>query len=131
MEAEIAKNRLEELRQHEFSRRKEALRSRQIAERLGVEEAHMLEFQQFNAAWDKKFQEYETKAAELEEKMKVRPAPLRPPRPPRHEIWGSERVPSWIRCFTFFSSLCFERGRATMKQKATTKARNRHPPLQL
>ena len=71
MEAEIAKNRLEELRQHEFSRRKEALRSRQIAERLGVEEAHMLEFQQFNAAWDKKFQEYETKAAELEEKMKV------------------------------------------------------------
>jgi hypothetical protein len=71
VEAEIAKNRLEELRQHEFSRRKEALRSRQIAERLGVEEAHMLEFQQFNAAWDKKFQEYETKAAELEEKMKV------------------------------------------------------------
>ena len=47
VEAEIAKNRLEELRQHEFSRRKEALRSRQIAERLGVEEAHMLEFQQF------------------------------------------------------------------------------------
>eukprot|EP01043_Picozoa_sp_COSAG02_P027673 COSAG02_NODE_1644_length_11524_cov_76.342232_4_plen_250_part_00 len=72
VEAEIAKNRLEELRQHEFSRRKEALRSRQIAERLGVEEAHMLEFQQFNAAWDKKFEDYEHKAAELEEKMRER-----------------------------------------------------------
>jgi len=72
VEAEIAKNRLEELRQHEFSRRKEALRSRQIAERLGVEEAHMLEFQQFNAAWDKKFEDYEAKAAELEERMQER-----------------------------------------------------------
>ena len=72
VEAEIAKNRLEELRQHEFSRRKEALRSRQIAERLGVEEAHMLEFQQFNAAWDKKFEDYEAKAAVLEEKMRER-----------------------------------------------------------
>ena len=39
-------NRLEELKLHEENRRKEAMRSRQIAERLGVEEAHMLEFQQ-------------------------------------------------------------------------------------
>lgn len=72
VEAEIAKNRLEELRNHEFSRRKEALRSRQIAERLGVEEAHMLEFQQFNAAWEAKFSEYEKKAQELDERMKNR-----------------------------------------------------------
>ena len=48
MEAEIAKNRLEELKLHEERRRKEAMRSRQLAERLGVEEAHMLEYQQFN-----------------------------------------------------------------------------------
>ena len=54
VEAEIAKNRLEELKLHEENRRKEAMRSRQIAERLGVEEAHMLEFQQFNMVWDKK-----------------------------------------------------------------------------
>ena len=33
---------------HEENRRREAMRSRQIAERLGVEEAHMLEFHQFN-----------------------------------------------------------------------------------
>ena len=41
MEAEIAKNRLEELKLHEENRRREAMRSRQIAERLGVEEAHV------------------------------------------------------------------------------------------
>ena len=58
VEAEIAKNRLEELKLHEYNRRKEAMRSRQIAERLGVEEAHMLEFQQFNHIWDQKMAEY-------------------------------------------------------------------------
>lgn len=65
VEAEIAKNRLEELKVHEENRRKEAMRSRQIAERLGVEEAHMLEFQQFNSIWDKKMKEYETHVEEL------------------------------------------------------------------
>ena len=67
VEAEIAKNRLEELRLHEENRRKEAMRSRQIAERLGVEEAHMLEFQQFNIVWDKKMAEYERHSEELKE----------------------------------------------------------------
>lgn len=47
------------------------MRSRQIAERLGVEEAHMLEFQQFNLIWDKKMAEYEQHAEELVEAMKV------------------------------------------------------------
>lgn len=72
VEAEIAKNRLDELRQHEENRRREAMRSRQIAERLGVEEAHMLEFQQFNALWDKRMAEFEQKSADLEEAMKER-----------------------------------------------------------
>ena len=74
VEAEIAKNRLEELKLHEENRRKEAMRSRQIAERLGVEEAHMLEFQQFNMVWDKKMTEYERHAEELVEAMKERHA---------------------------------------------------------
>ena len=72
VEAEIAKNRLEELKLHEENRRKEAMRSRQIAERLGVEEAHMLEFQQFNIVWDKKMQQYEDHADELVEAMQER-----------------------------------------------------------
>ena len=50
IEADIAKKRLEELRQHEDNRKQEGLRSRQIAQRLGVEEAHMLEFQQAHPA---------------------------------------------------------------------------------
>jgi hypothetical protein len=50
------------------------MRSRQIAERLGVEEAHMLEFQQFNMIWDKKMGEYERHAEELIESMKERHA---------------------------------------------------------
>lgn len=80
VEAEIAKNRLEELKLHEENRRKEAMRSRQIAERLGVEEAHMLEFQQFNIVWDKKMAQYEQHADELVEAMQVRgaAAPLPP-----------------------------------------------------
>lgn len=72
VEAEIAKNRLEELRLHEENRRREAMRSRQIAERLGVEEAHMLEFQQFNMIWDNKMSEYERHAEELVGAMKDR-----------------------------------------------------------
>ncbi|KAH9131383.1 hypothetical protein AeNC1_019676 [Aphanomyces euteiches] len=72
VEAEIAKNRLEELKVHEENRRKEAMRSRQIAERLGVEEAHMLEFQQFNVVWDKKMEEYERNVDELVASMRER-----------------------------------------------------------
>lgn len=65
VEAEIAKNRLDELKLHEENRRKEAMRSRQIAERLGVEEAHMLEFQQFNMVWDKKMADFEVHAEQM------------------------------------------------------------------
>jgi len=72
VEAEIAKNRLEELRLHEENRRREAMRSRQIAERLGVEEAHMLEFQQFNVVWDKKMRDYEQHQQELTQAIKER-----------------------------------------------------------
>lgn len=48
------------------------MRSRQIAQRLGVEEAHMLDFQQFTAAWDDKMKEYEERATELLEAMRQR-----------------------------------------------------------
>lgn len=72
VEAEIAKNRLEELKVHEENRRKEAMRSRQIAERLGVEEAHMLEFQHFNSIWDKKMKTYEQHIEDLIVEMRER-----------------------------------------------------------
>lgn len=72
VEAEIAKNRLDELKLHEENRRREAMRSRQIAERLGVEEAHMLEFQQFNMFWDQKMNDYEAHAENLMKSMQER-----------------------------------------------------------
>merc|ERR1712227_1096812 len=70
LEAETAARRLRELRQHEENRRREAMRSRQTAERLGIEEAHMLEFEQFNAIWEQRMQEYEKSAEEGLEKLK-------------------------------------------------------------
>lgn len=72
VEAELAQRRLEDLRKHEEARRREAMKSRQIAERLGVEEAHMLEFQQFTALWDRKISDFEKHAKELEDAMKER-----------------------------------------------------------
>jgi len=62
VEAEIAKNRLLEIKAHEENRQMEAMKARQIGEMLGVEEAHMLEFQQFNLCWDTKMSEYEEKS---------------------------------------------------------------------
>lgn len=74
VEAEIARNRLDELRLHEENRKREAMRARHLAEALGVEEAHMLEFQQFNAVWDKKGAAYQENAAELVLEMQERHA---------------------------------------------------------
>ena len=63
VEAEIAKNRLDELKAHEEKRQREAMRARQISDMLGVEEAHMVEFKQFNLTRDKKMAEFEEKAS--------------------------------------------------------------------
>lgn len=72
VEAEVAGKRLDELRAHEEARRREALRARQLAEVLAVEEAHMLEFQQFNAMWDAKMQTYEVNGDQLMGAMRER-----------------------------------------------------------
>merc|ERR1712072_965828 len=74
VEAEIAKKRLDELREHEENRQREQMRSRQITERLGVEEAHMMEFQQSNAIWDKKMEEFEMNAKQLSDNMRKKHA---------------------------------------------------------
>lgn len=72
VEAEVAKNRYEELKSHEANRRLESMKAQQIKERLGVEEAHMLEFQQFNLLWDKKSKEYEDQCDNNTKAMKDR-----------------------------------------------------------
>jgi len=65
-EAELAKSRLDQLRQHEEEKRREELRSAQLSERLNVEEAHMRELQDFNDSWDAKAAEFEQHAANLQ-----------------------------------------------------------------
>merc|ERR1712000_759968 len=67
-EAELAKQRLIELRAQETQRKRDNLRSKQLSERLEVEEAHLLEFNQFNQSWDSRQQQFEH-AQELEAKM--------------------------------------------------------------
>ncbi len=48
----------------------------QIAERLGVEEAYKLEYEQFKMAWDRKIAEYDENAGKLVVAMKVGVAPV-------------------------------------------------------
>lgn len=71
-EAELARTRLEQLRQHEENRRRNELRSQQLAERLGVEEAHMSELQEFNEIWDRKSAEFEAHAGNLKNTLSDR-----------------------------------------------------------
>ena len=72
VEAEIARKRLEELKQHEEGRRREMLRTRQMAEVLSVEEAHVLEFQEFNKFQDAKMSEFERHAQAALDAMRQR-----------------------------------------------------------
>lgn len=44
VEAEMAKNRINEIKAQEIQKSRDNLRSKQLSERLEVEEAHMLEF---------------------------------------------------------------------------------------
>ena len=67
-----SRKRLDELRAHEGARRSEALRARQLAEVLAVEEGHVMEFQQFNAVWDAKMGAFELNAENLMQAMRVR-----------------------------------------------------------
>jgi|EP00927_Polykrikos_kofoidii_P055168 hypothetical protein len=71
-EAEVARTRLLQLREHEENRRREELRNQQLAERLGVEEAHMKELQEFNEFWDRKVAEFESHASGLQNTLAAR-----------------------------------------------------------
>ena len=72
VEAEVAKKRFEELKSHEANRRHETMKAQQLKERLGVEEAHMLEYQQFNTQWDEKGAVFEDQCQRQTNEMKDR-----------------------------------------------------------
>ena len=70
VEAQIAQKRLFELKMHESNRQQEIMRARQISEKLGVEETHMLQFKELNIAWGKKITKYDKRSLVLLEAMK-------------------------------------------------------------
>eukprot|EP00899_Mesostigma_viride_P001955 jgi/Mesvir1/11760/Mv00130-RA.1 len=74
VEAEVAKNRLEELLLHEENRLREAMRAQHAAERMAVEQGHMQEQAACNEMWERRLLEYDSKAKELLEAMQERHA---------------------------------------------------------
>ena len=48
----MAKNRIEELKAQDFQRRREEMLYNQAREREEVEQAHIMEYQEFNKNWD-------------------------------------------------------------------------------
>ena len=70
----LRRKRLDEIYAHEGARRREALRSRQLAESLGLEEAYMTEFTAFNGLWDSKAAAFERNASEALTVMRQRHA---------------------------------------------------------
>jgi len=66
VEAEVALKRLQELRKHEESRRREAIKSRHIAEKLDVEETYLIEIEELNNRWNQRIAEYEEQVAQSE-----------------------------------------------------------------
>lgn len=71
-EAHNIKLRLHQLRDDVENRRRKELRDQQLAERLGVEEAHMKELQEFNEIWDRKVAEFEAHAQSLQQQLDAR-----------------------------------------------------------
>lgn len=55
----MAKNRIEELKLQDFQRKREELIYNQTKEREEVEQAHIMEYQEFNKNWDDNLQQIE------------------------------------------------------------------------
>lgn len=74
VEAEVAKNRISELRQQQHAKEIEDLKSRHLSMKLEIEQAHLDEFNKFNKDWDEKMGKFEERAREdeagLEKKQK-------------------------------------------------------------
>lgn len=74
VEAEVAKNRISELRQQQHAKEIEDLKSRHLSIKLEIEEAHLGEFNKFNKEWDEKMGQFEESVkkdeAKLESKQK-------------------------------------------------------------
>eukprot|EP00933_Yihiella_yeosuensis_P033403 TRINITY_DN27116_c0_g1_i1.p1 TRINITY_DN27116_c0_g1~~TRINITY_DN27116_c0_g1_i1.p1 ORF type:complete len:277 (-),score=64.94 TRINITY_DN27116_c0_g1_i1:168-998(-) len=96
-EADYTKQRLEQLQDQVEQKRREDMKSRQLAERLGVEEAHIKELQEFNAHWDQKAAEFEAHARNLQDQLKERHEKEFQTGRERFVIETEPRTPRWSR----------------------------------
>ena len=74
LEAGRAHKQLSVLRKQEEKRQQKAIKARQISERQDVQLAHNMQFSDFNAAWDKYMEEYDTMAQMYIQQMTERHA---------------------------------------------------------
>lgn len=72
VEADLAKNRIIELKGQMEAGKKEEIMQRHFIEKQQIEEEHMSEFNEFNEFWDKKMAEFNEQAAAIEEQMMLR-----------------------------------------------------------
>ena len=61
----MAKNRIEELKQQDFQKRMQELIFNQTREREEVEQAHIMEYQEFNKNWDNVLAQIEAQDQEM------------------------------------------------------------------
>ncbi|CAN0462050.1 unnamed protein product [Ectocarpus sp. 12 AP-2014] len=74
LEAGRAQRQLDVLRRQETRRQQKAVRARQLCERQDVQVAHNMQFQDFNAAWNKYLEEYDRMAQMYVQQMTERHA---------------------------------------------------------
>ena len=83
VEAEMAKNRIAELKEQEFSRAQEELIFMHEQQRQECEQAHIKQYQEFNEHWDNELQqaqqEDQNEILQMEERHTQYGAPLAPP----------------------------------------------------
>eukprot|EP00930_Biecheleria_cincta_P002397 TRINITY_DN103403_c0_g1_i1.p1 TRINITY_DN103403_c0_g1~~TRINITY_DN103403_c0_g1_i1.p1 ORF type:complete len:297 (-),score=65.50 TRINITY_DN103403_c0_g1_i1:119-949(-) len=96
-EAEATKQKLEQIQDQIEHKHREDMKSRQLSERLGVEEAHMKELQEFNLHWDGKVAEFETHAAGLQSQLQQRHAAEFNDAREKFHLETEPRTPRWSR----------------------------------
>lgn len=65
----MAQKKVKELRDKLERKRREELKQRHLNEKLGVEKAHLEEFNQFNEFWDRKMFEFNEEAKNIETEL--------------------------------------------------------------
>lgn len=74
VEADLAKAKINELKNELDKKRKNDIKNRHLQEKMGVDQAHLDEFNKFNEFWDKKMSEFDEEASKIEKELMNRQA---------------------------------------------------------